>query len=190
MHKARFWQALVIVASLTLLVSLVSAATITEYYQFPPPEISISGELSTVTVKGMDRAGKPGEPLLPARGLSILLPQGEEVVTVRAIARNEERITLRHPVRWARLPQPVGDEGAPQRSTKVAESAQVVRYRRSSVRRGASDCRPRCPPHAQFSPTPGLPVVVSNVTWSSPSEEELFRVQHSPRQIFKRHLTR
>jgi hypothetical protein len=54
---------------------------------------------------------KPGEPLLPAQGFQVLLPQGEEVADVRVRAASQEVIPIAAPVEWAQPPVPLSSTG-------------------------------------------------------------------------------
>ena len=52
---------------------------------FPTPEITAVNEYYLVTMEGLDIAGDAGEPLLPFRTVSVLVPFGREVKEVRVV---------------------------------------------------------------------------------------------------------
>ncbi|MFH1501771.1 MAG: C25 family cysteine peptidase [Candidatus Eisenbacteria bacterium] len=62
-----------------------SADVISQRYDFPEPLLVQSGDQVRVEMEGAMTYGDPGMPALPIAGASILLPPGEELVSVRVI---------------------------------------------------------------------------------------------------------
>jgi hypothetical protein len=92
------------------------ASVIEKAVDFSSPEISVVDGFSTVSIKGCPDVGLPGEPLLPAYGMSILLPQGEEVSRVLVEVRGETEIVLDSPLGCAQAQWPLSFEGPVQRT--------------------------------------------------------------------------
>ena len=92
------------------------AASIQETVYFAEPEIGVAGDFSTVSIKGCPEVGLPGEPLLPAYGVSILLPQGEQVVRVVLEGHGEVGYALDLPLECAQEQHPLSLEGPFQRT--------------------------------------------------------------------------
>lgn len=82
---------------------------------FADPEISLSDGLATVSLKGCPEVGLPGEPILPAYGLCVLLPQGEEVAAVNATLVGETETGLEAPLECADRQYPLSGQGPYQR---------------------------------------------------------------------------
>jgi hypothetical protein len=83
---------------------------------FEDPEIGVAGDFSTVSIRGCPEVGLPGEPLLPAYGMSVLLPQGEEVTRVWVEAAGETEFALDSPLECAQRQYPLSHEGPYQRT--------------------------------------------------------------------------
>lgn len=96
-------------------VTAAEAALIERSLDFARPEIGLTGEVSSVRLIGCPEVGLPGEPLLPAFGLCILLPQGEQVATVTATLVEESEIPLEAPLQCAERQYPLSFEGPYQR---------------------------------------------------------------------------
>ncbi len=107
---------LLLAAVLVVAYSGAGASVMQKTVDFDAPEIGVSGGFSTVSVKGCLEVGLPGEPLLPAYGVSILLPQGEEVVSVGAQVRGEVEYELGRPLECAQKQYPLSMEGPYQRT--------------------------------------------------------------------------
>lgn len=82
---------------------------------FADPEIGLSDGVATVSVEGCPEVGLPGEPLLPAYGLCVLLPQGDEVAAVTVTLVGETEITLEARLECADRQYPLSLEGPYQR---------------------------------------------------------------------------
>ncbi|MCD6162778.1 MAG: T9SS type A sorting domain-containing protein [candidate division Zixibacteria bacterium] len=65
-----------------LMTSLLSAGQITKTYEFDEPLISQVGEYQQVIMLDCQNIANPGEPDLPRKGVSLLLPPGEEAVSI------------------------------------------------------------------------------------------------------------
>jgi hypothetical protein len=91
--------------------SAAAASTIQETLAFDAPEIGAEGAFSTVSIKGCPEVGLPGEPLLPAYGLSLLLPQGEEVVQVWVETSGVAEYVLDSPLACAQRQYPLSSVG-------------------------------------------------------------------------------
>jgi hypothetical protein len=89
----------------------VQAAFIERSLDFTSPEIRVAEGVSTVSVSGCPEVGLPGEPLLPAYGMCVLLPQGEEVAAVTATLVGETEITLEARLECAERQYPLSLEG-------------------------------------------------------------------------------
>ncbi len=69
-----------------------AAGVMTQHYEFPEPVVTQSGGYAHVEMDGAMTYGEPGKPALPMAGASILLPPGEELVSVNIIPG--EKVTL------------------------------------------------------------------------------------------------
>jgi hypothetical protein len=111
LNTKRLATAGIAISCLLLLISASSAGVIVKTVEFPRPEVTCEGSTCLVSVGGLPLIGNAGEPLLPAEALKVLLPQGEEVVSVRLTARREEAISLESPIEWAQPPVPLSRMG-------------------------------------------------------------------------------
>lgn len=69
-----------------------AAGVITQHYEFPEPVVFQSGQYARVEMDGAMTYGDPGMPALPAIGASILLPPGEDLVSVRVVPAGRIRV--------------------------------------------------------------------------------------------------
>ncbi len=90
----RSGSVLVAFLSLWLLLGAMQAhaSVVVQRYDYPAPTVERSGDYDRVTMAGAWSFGDPGEPVLPKAGAQLLLPPGEEVVSVRILSG--ERVTL------------------------------------------------------------------------------------------------
>jgi hypothetical protein len=102
-------------------VSASSATTIVKHLEFPYPVITPGEATCVVAVKGIPLVGNAGQPLLPASGLEVLLPQGERVVGVRVTAIDEREIVLDVPVEWGQPQAPLSMD-APRMHVRADQS--------------------------------------------------------------------
>jgi hypothetical protein len=91
--------------------SLTEGATIERQIEIPRPVITVEDNTCVVSVSGLAVVGKVGEPLLPAYGMQILLPQGEEVTAVTVDVPLEQEMGLEFPVKWAQPQAPLSEVG-------------------------------------------------------------------------------
>ncbi len=87
------------------------ASTIVEQVSFAYPVVTDNGQTSQVSIEGLPQVGAEGEPLLPAYGMQVLLPEGEDAVSVRARAFGEDRIQLSHQLEWVQPQVPLSRQG-------------------------------------------------------------------------------
>jgi hypothetical protein len=73
---------LVNVVVLLVFCSILGASVIEHSYPFDNPQIQRSEDFDTVTFAQTLLTGITGEPTLPYRGISLLLPPGEEAVSI------------------------------------------------------------------------------------------------------------
>jgi hypothetical protein len=97
------------------------ASVITREVQFPSPVVTNHEATCLVSVKGVPTVGNAGEPLLPAYGMQVLLPQGEKVVGVSVAVTVEDEIALDLPIEWAQPQAPLSMVG-PRMHVKGDES--------------------------------------------------------------------
>jgi len=102
---------IVVTCHVLLFLQPVSAATIVKEIDVPRPVVTTDGNTASVSIPGFPVVGNPGEPLLPAYGLKVLLPQGEEVTAVTVDASMEQEIPLSEPLRWAEAQWPLSVVG-------------------------------------------------------------------------------
>jgi len=102
----RFRYAIVITA-IWLVAGTLQASTIVESVTFDQPEITRLGQVCSVSIEGLPLVGEEGQPLLPAYGMEVLLPQGEAVASVKARVLSEETIQLDLPIEWAQPQAPL-----------------------------------------------------------------------------------
>jgi parallel beta-helix repeat protein len=76
-------------------------------YDFPCPSVTNSIDGAHVTMTGLPSYGKPGEPVLPFRLAKILVPQGEDVESVKVYPGNRVRLTGRFRVDYGKTALPV-----------------------------------------------------------------------------------
>lgn len=90
----------------------VGAGTITVEMEFAAPVVKSCAPGSEVELltPGCVQINAPGLPLLPARGLTVVIPAGERVVAVRAVPAAREEIPGTHHVRPAPSPQPTSGQ--------------------------------------------------------------------------------
>jgi len=81
-----------IIALLSAVWGAAAAATIVQRYEFSEPQVEEAADYVRVHMEGTRPVGAPGEPLLPAKGVALLLPPGESIAGVRVIAG--ERVVL------------------------------------------------------------------------------------------------
>jgi len=88
------------------------ANTITIEMEFVSPQVRPSATGSGIELhsSGCVPINASGLPLLPARGLTVLIPAGERVVGLRALPADRHEIAGRHHVRHAPSPQPTSGE--------------------------------------------------------------------------------
>ncbi len=116
LHLAGLFFALILIISC----SGAAASVIRETVDFGDPEIGVSGAFSTVSIEGCLEVGLPGEPVLPAYGMSILLPQGEDVVRVWVEAADAIEVSLDSPLECAQRQYPLSQEGPYQQTAPDA----------------------------------------------------------------------
>jgi hypothetical protein len=94
-----------------MVASLAGADTIAKQVEIARPLVATQGDVCVVSVPGLPMVGSAGEPLLPAYGMRILLPQGEKVtgVTIDALVQQELRLDL--PIQWAQPQVPLSQTG-------------------------------------------------------------------------------
>ena len=105
--------------------SSVTGAEISATLEFPQPEITYKNGDCIVQIENLPVFADPGEPLLPIYTYRVLIPQGEQVVSVTALAYEENEIEIDFPVHWEQYPLPLGYKGPIQsvsRSVTVYES--------------------------------------------------------------------
>lgn len=89
----------------------VQAGLIERTIEFDAAQVRTSQGSSALSVSGCPEVGLPGQPLLPARGLSVLLPQGEEVASVTATVTGETEIALEYALECAQQQYPLSSTG-------------------------------------------------------------------------------
>ncbi len=95
------------ILTLFFLSSTLSAGTIVREIDFDEPLITVLGDECIVSIQGLPLIANPGEPLLPVKPVEILLPYGEEVVEVSAIAYDERTIPLEKRIEWGQPEIPI-----------------------------------------------------------------------------------
>jgi hypothetical protein len=92
-------------------VSVSFATAIVEHLEFPYPVIDSKNASCIASVKGLPVVGNAGEPLLPAYGMRVLLPQGERIVDVTVTSADVQEIALTVPLEWAQPQAPLSMVG-------------------------------------------------------------------------------
>lgn len=77
---------------LMLSVLMLSAGNVTQVYRFTAPRAVRSGDYHKIVFNETRQAGKAGNPSLPYRAATLLLPQGERVKSVNIQGKNLQRI--------------------------------------------------------------------------------------------------
>ncbi len=84
--------------TLTLVICLsLFSETIQSTYDFDRPTIEVKNGKSLVSVRGLMPAGEPGEPLLPAYPVKMLIPQFHNVISI-TVTGDAETIALDQPI--------------------------------------------------------------------------------------------
>jgi hypothetical protein len=83
------------------------AATIQRHLDFTQPSVMGRGTTCLISIEGLPEFGDPGEPVLPSLPLHILLPQGEAIAGVSAVAAGEDEIELDWPPEWGQPQAPL-----------------------------------------------------------------------------------
>ncbi len=95
--KHHLLSILIVVFAIVLLVAASALADVTVTYRFDDPVVeSVDGGFSRLVFPATMQAGKAGEPSFPFRGAALLLPPGEEAVSVHIDRRG-----------WKVIPQSV-----------------------------------------------------------------------------------
>lgn len=76
---------------LILMVQTASAEIIKLEYEFQKPSVR-HGEYDVINMQGLETFAEPGKPVLPFKGLKILIPFGEKVASVRIIPSEPEAL--------------------------------------------------------------------------------------------------
>jgi hypothetical protein len=99
---------LVTLAALLLLLSasLSHAGVIEREIKFPDPVVSEADGRSIISLEGLTVHANPGEPLLPFKVFTILLPPGEAVSGIEVAARGTREIELGAPPEWGQPQAP------------------------------------------------------------------------------------
>jgi hypothetical protein len=61
-------------------------------YDFDKPQVFTEGDFDSVTVRGLERYGKPGEPVIPVKAVHILVPAGMKIAEIRSVAIDSEQL--------------------------------------------------------------------------------------------------
>lgn len=130
--KTLFLIANLVLMSFFAVLPPLKAATIVKVLDFTEPTIVRDRQTTAVMVEDLPVFANPGEPLLPAYGLRILLPQGEDVTTVDATVEGEREIAVGLPLGLARqeLPtdsEPTEEAGMPAAAFDTARPFPAVR---------------------------------------------------------------
>ncbi|MCL1921514.1 MAG: C25 family cysteine peptidase, partial [Kiritimatiellaeota bacterium] len=83
-----------------------------QVFAFAAPEVTAEGGLTQVQAAGCINDAPSGHPLLPVKGVSIMLPKDIEIVSVTVTPRAPYEIPLAHPVAHAQQPRVPGEQPA------------------------------------------------------------------------------
>jgi hypothetical protein len=122
--KNLFLIVIIVLVSQIAALATLSAATIERTVDFARPKISYDGQATAIMVENLPVSANPGEPLLPVYGLRVLLPQGESVVGIQAVAATEEAIPVDFADALARLELPT-DRPSKGSASEVSAAAAV-----------------------------------------------------------------
>lgn len=106
---------------LAILTSQLLAGHIEFSYKYASPTVKMSGEFKIVEFDHCFITGKIGEPALPYQAVKLLLPPGEEAVSVKIIVENEEVLEGVYTIypQQPSHPYSVGSDGTFHRNTDV-----------------------------------------------------------------------
>jgi parallel beta-helix repeat protein len=76
-------------------------------YDFSRPSMTTALDYDHVAMTELPSYGEPGEPVLPFRLVKILIPQGEDVVSISVYPSNMARLTGRFSVDYGKTPLPI-----------------------------------------------------------------------------------
>jgi hypothetical protein len=88
-----------------------AATTIEKQIEIARPLVTVEDGVCVVSVTGLPTVARTGEPELPAYGMRVLLPQGEQVTQVTFDAPMEHELSLDLPLRWAQPQSPLSEMG-------------------------------------------------------------------------------
>jgi flagellin-like protein len=77
---------------------------------FPAPEITEVGGYHRVAMRGLETVGNPGEPVLPSRGVTVLIPYGMEVKGVQVSHGREVNLHGSYYIEPGQMPVPLDSE--------------------------------------------------------------------------------
>ncbi|MFH1145279.1 MAG: C25 family cysteine peptidase [Candidatus Eisenbacteria bacterium] len=77
--------AVVLVGMFLFMAAQAGAAVVYQRYEFDAPQVVRVGQYDHIVLQGAWSYGEPGEPVLPKAGVQLVLPPGEEVVSVNVI---------------------------------------------------------------------------------------------------------
>lgn len=117
----RFGMCCVLFLVMVCLASGAHGAITSTALEFPRPQIATENGKCIVRMEGLPVFANPGEPLLPVYTYRVILPQGETIQRVTAVAPDELEIEIEHPVVWEQYPLPIGYDG-PIRSVPRSEA--------------------------------------------------------------------
>ncbi len=92
---------------------------ITVTVQFPEPEVTRAGEYDHVEMKGVDSLmslGEPGEPVLPVKGVKVLIPPGTELGSCHIVLGNRIVIPGKYLVEPGQEATPLSYQGKPEKT--------------------------------------------------------------------------
>ena len=78
----RFYLSLIFTLAVTVLASSVRSGAVTHTYMFDAPQVQTFNGQTVVILEGARIWGNPGAPLLPQAALKLLLPPGEEAISI------------------------------------------------------------------------------------------------------------
>jgi hypothetical protein len=87
-----------------------SPYSITAEVAFPQPTITLTTEFQTVEMDDLLPQGAPGDPVLPAKTLELLIPMGKDVDDISIYPGRRQQLAGTYNVEYGRTPVPVGHQ--------------------------------------------------------------------------------
>ncbi|RLC46220.1 MAG: hypothetical protein DRH57_06495, partial [Candidatus Cloacimonadota bacterium] len=87
------------------------AGTIEHLYHFDAPKIYPYDDYHKIEMNGLMSISKPGEPELPSKSVQLLLPPGEQAVSITVIYKGKNDLSGEYNIYPKQRPYPISYQG-------------------------------------------------------------------------------